>query len=200
VGGAAGEEGLADGEPERVQQPDPGAQRQPPHHHQQVPQPGPGRGRPRRALRRAHHRRLAVRQLPAAAVRPEQQRAVGPHAEPGLRRAAARAVPGVGRRPKPVRAGPGLPVPVRQPVLPQHPRHERPARLRRDPAHAGPRDHGARPPIRRQPGPLLRAVRQVHGQDGQRHSAHRERRRDQEELQEGQSLLDKDNGSDGRLR
>jgi hypothetical protein len=56
VGGAAGEEGLTDGEHERVQQPDPSAQRQPTHHHEQVPQPGPGHRRPRRALRRAHHR------------------------------------------------------------------------------------------------------------------------------------------------
>ncbi|AQK43687.1 Peroxidase 72 [Zea mays] len=189
LGGATGEEGLADGQPERLEQPHPCSQRLSPHHHRQVRQPRPRHRRPRRTFRRAHHRRLALRELPAAAVRAEQQRAGGPDAEPGVRGGAAGAVPAVGRRPEPVRAGPGEPVPVRQPVLPQHPGHGRAAQLRRDPAHAEPPDHGPRPPLRRRPGALLRPLRQVHGQDGQHLAAHRERRRDQAQLQEGQPLV-----------
>ncbi|CAN6270209.1 unnamed protein product [Urochloa humidicola] len=194
VGGAVGEEGLTDGEPERVEQPDPGAERLAADHHQQVREPGPGRGGPGGAVGRSHHWGLPVRELPAAAVRAEQQRAGGPDAEPGVRGGAPGPVPAVGGRPEPVRARSGDPVSVRQPVLPQHPGNERAAQLRRDPAHAGAPDHGARPPVRRRPGLLLRAVRQVHGQDGQHLAADRTSRRDQEKLQDGQPLL-----SSGRI-
>uniref|UniRef100_A0A8R7VC68 Uncharacterized protein n=1 Tax=Triticum urartu TaxID=4572 RepID=A0A8R7VC68_TRIUA len=122
---------------------------------------------------------------------PEHRRAPGPDAEPGLRGQAPRAVPPVRRRPDPVRPRPRHPVPVRQPILQEHPRHERPAQLRRGPAHAEPRDHGARQELRRQQRALLRPLRQVHGQDGQHLAAHRAQRRDQEELQEGQPLLNR---------
>ncbi|KAL5675977.1 hypothetical protein ACJX0J_012108, partial [Zea mays] len=50
LGGATGEEGLADGQPERLQQPHPCSQRLPPHHHRQVRQPRPRHRRPRRTL------------------------------------------------------------------------------------------------------------------------------------------------------
>jgi hypothetical protein len=51
LGGATGEEGLADGQPERLEQPHPCSQRLSPHHHRQVRQPRPRHRRPRRTFR-----------------------------------------------------------------------------------------------------------------------------------------------------
>ncbi|CAO2179628.1 unnamed protein product [Urochloa humidicola] len=78
---------------------------------------------------------------------------------------------------------------VRQPVLQEHPRPPRPARLRRGAPHRKLRHRWPCQALRRRPGRLLPALRAVHGQDGQHLAAHRGRRRDQEALQEGQPQL-----------
>ncbi|KAM3295531.1 hypothetical protein ACQJBY_038047 [Aegilops geniculata] len=137
--------------------------------------------RPGRALGRAHGRHGALRPVPHPRLLRRQR-------EPGLRDAAAAALPGLRRRRQPRAAGPAHPQRVRQRLLPQpHVRRRaaalRPGALQQRPAGLP----GAA--LQRQPRRLLGRLRRLHDQPRERQPAHRRQRGDQAGLQESQFLI-----------
>ena len=183
LGGAAGAAGLDDGEPQRGEQRPAGAVERPRHARRAVRQQGPEPARHDGALRRAHHRLLAVRQLPRPHLQRHQHR-------PGVRRAPPRRLPrraGL-RRHQPGAARRADAERVRQRLLPQPARPARPAPLR--PGALQRRLAGrAGAAVQLQPGALRRRLRRRHDKDGEHQPAHRSRRPDQAQLQGRQQQL-----------
>lgn len=176
MGGAAGPARLDHGEPGPGQQRPAVAGLRPRRSPRSVRQQGPGPRGPDGALGRAHHRLLAVPELP----RPHLQRH---RHRPGVRQPAPAHLPrraghrgqqpGAARRADAAR--------LRQRLLPQPAGQARPAALRpgalqrRLPGRAG-------APVQCQPGPLRLRLRQRHDKDGQHQPAHRNRGPDQGKL------------------
>jgi hypothetical protein len=170
---------LHDGEPEPGQQRPPGADVQPRHPHHEVRQQGPERERHDGALGRAHHRVLAVPELPGPHLQRHQHR-------PVVRHAAAGKLPGGAgiRRQHPGAARRADAAPLRQRVLPEPAGQAWPTALgpgalqRRVAGRAG-------AAVQRQPGTLRLRLRRRHDKDGERQPAHWKRRPDQGQLQGG---------------
>uniref|UniRef100_A0A453MWH2 Uncharacterized protein n=1 Tax=Aegilops tauschii subsp. strangulata TaxID=200361 RepID=A0A453MWH2_AEGTS len=183
LGCAARPAGLDDGKHDGGQQRPPSTQLKPGRAHRRVCQEAAEPARPHGALRRAHHRLLAVPELPRPHLQRHQHR-------PGVRHAAPAHLPrrGPQRRHQPGAVRRADAARLRQRILPQPGRQARPAALgpgalqRRLPGRAG-------QPVRRQPGALRVRLRDGDDQDGEPRPAHRSRHPDQAQLQGCQQLI-----------
>ncbi|KAJ1263518.1 hypothetical protein BS78_09G191400 [Paspalum vaginatum] len=170
------------------------AQRQLHGAHPAVRRQEPRRQGPRGALRRPHHRHLPLLLLlrpPLQLHGPGQRARRRPHAGHALHGAAPRQVPQPGRQHHAGGDGPRQLQDLRPELL--HPRGQAqgPLPLRRRPAHRPLHPLLRAPPRhRRLQGGVLRRLRRVHGEDGQRRRAHRHPGRDQEEVQRRQLTMD----------
>uniref|UniRef100_A0A453SDW2 Uncharacterized protein n=1 Tax=Aegilops tauschii subsp. strangulata TaxID=200361 RepID=A0A453SDW2_AEGTS len=175
---AAGAQGLAHGEPERGQRESPGSRLQPRHAHHHVRQQEPVAAGHDGALRRAHHRAVAVPVLPQPHLQRNQH-------QRQLRDTAAGDVPAVGRQHQPRALRRADRRRVRQRLLPEPGGAARPPALgsgalqRRVAERAG-------AAVQQQPQPVLGRLRHGHAEDGRPAAVLRDADGGQAELQEAQ--------------
>ena len=135
-------------------------------------------------FRKPHHWKLSLHKFQAEAVQPVGQRAARLYPWPILRGAAAPSVPTLGRGPEPLRARLRHSLQVWQRLLQEPVGLQGLAELGRGARDQQRSVEGLGGAVRREQWALLRAVREVDGQDGKHLSLDGLKGRDQEALQE----------------